>query len=318
MVFELTITVLGSINSDIVAQTKKYPKRGETIFGDSIKYLSGGKGANQATAVAKLGKQVQLIGSVGDDLYGENLLKNLVENNVNIDFVKKSTKMTTGTSIVVIDETGDNTILVLKGANDDLLVPDVENAFTNIKNSDILLCQMEVPHESVIRAMQLAKERGMYVVLDPAPAEGIVIEALEYADVVTPNEQETKSLLGIDLTNMQSAITAGQMLEQMGVKNSIIKMGALGSLVYQSGKYEWIDSIKVNVVDTLGAGDAFAGALACGLSDGLDLVSAAKMATVVAGLKVQKLGAQSIPDIKEVEKYCKENNLLYLYGMNQR
>lgn len=313
----LTITVLGSINSDIVAETKNYPKRGDTIFGDSISFFPGGKGANQATAVAKLGKTVQLIGAVGDDLYGENLLKSLKENNVNIDNVKRSNKLVTGTSIVMIDDRGDNTILVLKGANDDLLVADVETAFSNMEKSDILLVQMEVPHESVIRAMQLAKERGMYVILDPAPAEGIVIEALEYADVVTPNEQETKSLLGIELTNMESAIISGQRLERMGVKNSIIKMGARGSLVYQSGKYEWVDSIKVNAVDTLGAGDAFAGALACGLSDGLDLVTAAKFATVVAGLKVTKLGAQSIPTREEVEQYCKENNLLALLSVDQ-
>lgn len=313
----MTITVLGSINTDIVAKTKNYPKRGETIFGQTIKYLAGGKGANQATAVSRLGKKVQLIGAIGDDLYGENLLTSLKDNNINIEFVKKSKKMTTGTSIVVIDDRGENTILVLKGANDDLLVPDIESAFNDMEESNILLVQMEVPHESVIRAMQLAKERGMYVILDPAPAEGIVIEALEYADVVTPNQQETKTLLGIELTDMQSAITAGKRLEQMGVFNSIIKMGGQGSLVYQSGKYEWIDSIKVNAVDTLGAGDSFAGALACGLSDGLDLVSAAKLATVVAGLKVTKLGAQSIPDLQEVEKYCKENHLHDLFSIKK-
>lgn len=306
----MSITVVGSINLDIVALTDNYPKRGETIFGKNIDYLSGGKGANQATAVAKLGKPVRLIGSVGNDIYGNNLIASLKENKVDTTFVKKSTSMATGTTIITIDQTAENTMLVLKGANDDLLIGDIESAFSQITDSKVLLVQMEVPQDSVIRAMQLAKQKGMYVILDPAPAEGITIKALDYADLITPNRQETKHLVGIDVTDIDSALEAAKAFEKMGVKNSIIKMADKGSVVYQNGQWEYIESIQVKAVDTVGAGDSFAGALACGVIDGYDLVTAAKIATIVGALKVMKLGAQSVPTLDEVKAFCNERGLL--------
>jgi ribokinase len=305
----MSITVVGSINLDVVALTERYPERGQTIFGKKINYFSGGKGANQATAVARLGKSVRLIGSVGDDIYGENLITSLQENKVDTTFIKKSNSLATGTSIITIDQTAENTMLVLKGANDDLLIHDIESAFSEIKDSKVLLVQMEVPQESVIRAMQLAKAKGMFVILDPAPAEGITIKALDYADLITPNRQETEHLTGIDVTDIDSALQAAKAFEKMGVKNSVIKMGDKGSVVYQSGQWEYIESIQVEAVDTVGAGDSFAGALACGVIDGYDLVSAVKFATVVGALKVMKLGAQSVPTLSEVKAFCEERGL---------
>lgn len=312
----MSITVVGSINLDIVALTDEYPLRGQTIFGKKIEYLSGGKGANQATAVAKLGKEVNMIGAVGKDLYGEKLINSLRESNVNTQLIKQSEMLATGTAIITIDRTAENTMLVLKGANDDLLITDIECAFNGIANSKVLLVQMEVPQDAVIRAMQLAKERGMYVILDPAPAEGITIKALDYADIITPNRQETHHLLGIDVTDVNSAVEAGKGFEKMGVKNSIIKMGDNGSVIYQAGHWEYIESIPVNAIDTVGAGDSFAGALACGISDGHDLITAAKFATVVGALKVTKLGAQEgIPTLDEVYAFSKERGLShFLYG----
>jgi ribokinase len=305
----MSITVVGSINLDVVALTDRYPERGQTIFGKKINYFSGGKGANQATAVAKLGKPVRLIGSVGNDIYGENLITSLKENKVDTTFIKKSNSLATGTSIITIDQTAENTMLVLKGANDDLLIHDIESAFSEIKDSKVLLVQMEVPQESVIRAMQLAKEKGMFVILDPAPAEGITIRALDYANLITPNRQETEHLTGIDVTDIDSALQAAKAFEKMGVINSVIKMADKGSVVYQSGQWEYIESIKVEAVDTVGAGDSFAGALACGVIDGHDLVSAVKFATIVGALKVTKLGAQSVPTLDEVKAFCEENGL---------
>ncbi|WP_404331844.1 ribokinase [Mesobacillus maritimus] len=305
----MSITVVGSINLDVVALTDRYPERGQTIFGKKINYFSGGKGANQATAVAKLGKSVRIIGSVGNDIYGKNLITSLQENKVDTTFIKKSNSLATGTSIITIDQTAENTMLVLKGANDDLLIHDIESAFSEIKDSEVLLVQMEVPQESVIRAMQLAKEKGMFVILDPAPAEGITIKALDYADLITPNRQETEHLTGIDVTDIDSALQAAKAFEKMGVKNSVIKMADKGSVVYQSGQWEYIESIQVEAVDTVGAGDSFAGALACGVIDGHDLVSAVKFATIVGALKVTKLGAQSVPTLSEVKAFCEERGL---------
>ncbi|WP_102026665.1 ribokinase [Salirhabdus sp. Marseille-P4669] len=306
----MSITVVGSINMDVVALTDNYPERGQTIFGKKVEYLSGGKGANQATAVAKLGREVRLIGSVGKDIYGDQLIASLQDVKVDTRFVKQSTDFATGTAIITIDQTAENTMLVLKGANDDLTPADVEKAFEHMSDSKVLLVQMEVPQDTVIRAMQLAKQKGMYVILDPAPAEGITVKALDYADVITPNRQETYHLLGIDVQDVESALEAAKGFEKMGVRNSIIKMGSKGSVVYQEGKWEYVASIPVEAVDTVGAGDSFAGALACGITDGFDLVQAAKFATAVGALKVTKLGAQAgIPTLEEVNRFCEERKL---------
>lgn len=309
----MTITVVGSINIDIVALTDRYPIKGETLFGNEINYFSGGKGANQATAVSKLGKKVQMIGAVGSDYYGDKLIKGLKENKVDTTFIKRSEHLATGTAIITIDETAENTMLVLMGANEDLLKSHIDNAFNHMENSDVLLVQMEVPQESAIRAMQLAKEKGMYVILDPAPAEGITIKALEYADVITPNRQETKHMVGIDVVNVGSAVEAAKEFEEMGVRNSIIKLGERGSVVYQSGEWEYVESFDVKPVDTVGAGDSFAGAVACGILEGHDLLSAVKFATIVGALKVTKLGAQSMPTLNEVKEFCKDRGIKYHY-----
>ena len=180
----MCITVVGSINYDVVASTEFYPERGQTIFGKQINYYSGGKGANQAVAVSRLGKPVQLIGCVGNDINGGNLINMLNNNNVDTTLVKISENSATGTSIIIVDRSAENTIRVLKGANEDLFIEDIESVFNRDFNSKILLIQMEIPQKSVIKAMQLAKQRGMYVILDPAPAEGITDnKVLEYADI---------------------------------------------------------------------------------------------------------------------------------------
>ncbi|SES74832.1 ribokinase [Salinibacillus kushneri] len=306
----MSVTVVGSINIDTVAVTDVYPERGQTIFGKKIEYFPGGKGANQATAVARLGKPVNMIGAVGQDLYGDKLIHSLQDSKVDTHFIKRSETFATGTAIITIDQTAENTMLVLKGANDDLRINDIESAFNQIDASDVLLVQMEVPQETVIRSMEMAKEKGMYVVLDPAPAEGITVKALDYADIITPNQQETYHMLGVDVTDIDSALEAAEIFEGMGVSNSIIKMGAHGSVVYQKGNWEYIEPISVKAVDSVGAGDAFAGALACAISDGYDTFSAARFATVVGALKVTKLGAQvGIPTIDEVNAFCRERGL---------
>ncbi|SFP84007.1 ribokinase [Salibacterium halotolerans] len=303
----MTISVVGSINNDIVAVIDQYPKRGDTIFGKEIQYFPGGKGANQATAAARFEKHVRMIGAVGSDYYGENLMKSLDSSNVDTRFVKKSEKYATGTAIVAIDSTSENTMFVMKGANEDLLPEDVEPPFRETNDTSVLLVQMEVPQETVIRSMQLAKERNIYTILDPAPAEGITVKALEYADIITPNRQETYHMLGIDVVNVDTAVHAARTFESMGVKNSIIKMADQGSVVYQNGDWQHIPAISVEAVDSVGAGDAFAGTLACCMEEGIDLVKAARFATAVGALKVTKVGAQvGIPYKEEVREFCSQ------------
>ncbi|MBS4206984.1 ribokinase [Bacillus sp. FJAT-50079] len=310
------ITVVGSINMDIVALTSRYPRHGETIFGDSVKTLCGGKGANQAIACARLGKSVNIIGSIGIDSNGQEIEKNFKENQIDTTFLKRVDNVSTGCAIITVDATAENTMLVVKGANDLLTEQDVRNAFSQIKNNKILLVQMEIPEEAVICAMTEAKNKGMFIILDPAPAEGVTKKALLYADVITPNLQETKQLTGIDVTSIETAIKAAKYLEQhFGVKNSVIKMAEKGALVYENGNGNFIESIRVKAIDTVGAGDSYAGALACALADGESLESAARFAAIVAALKVSKLGAQKgLPTIEEINVFCAENNLNY-YGL---
>jgi ribokinase len=313
------VTVVGSINMDIVALANRYPERGETIFGEQMELLSGGKGANQAAACARLGKSVQMIGSIGQDPYGNILHDSLQKNKVDTTFVKRVKGSSTGCAIITIDSTAENTMLVLKGANDDLTKADIHQAFSQIKESKVLLVQMEVRDEAVVEAMLEARKKEMFVILDPAPAEGITERALEYADVIVPNLQETKQLTGIDVTSVDTAYKAAKYFELMGVKNSIIKMAEKGSLVYQDGQSKFIEPITVKALDTVGAGDSFAGALACAIADGENLVSAARFASIVGALKVTKLGAQAgLPTIEEVNKFCEEKNLSYYKLENKK
>lgn len=304
------ITVVGSINVDIVAFTNHYPNRGETIFGKKMVALPGGKGANQAVASARLGKKVNMIGAIGIDLYGETMIKSMKENKLNTSYIKRVRESSTGCAIITIDHTAENTMLVVKGANDDLTANDIQDAFAKINNSKVLLVQMEIPEEAVIESMIQARNKGMFVVLDPAPADGITERALQYADLIVPNKQETKQLTGIEVSDLDSAHQAAEYFNRMGVKNSIIKMGDKGALVYESGKTEYIEAIRVTAVDTVGAGDSFAGALASALADGTDLVTAARFANIVASLKVTKQGAQAgVPTIEKVNEFCVERGI---------
>ncbi|MGG4132266.1 ribokinase [Paenibacillus illinoisensis] len=306
------ITVVGSLNVDIVAFTNDYPKRGETHFGEKMLTLPGGKGANQAVTCARLGKKVHMIGSIGTDFYGDNMIKAMKDNGVDTSYIKRVEELSTGCAIITIDHTAENTMLVIKGANDCLTAKDIQDAFSNVHNSKILLVQMEIPEEAVIEAMVQAKHKDMFVILDPAPADGIVKHALPYADLIVPNQQETKELTGINVSDVNTAIQAAEYFSHLGVKNSIIKMGEKGSLVYENGKVEYVEAVKVKAVDTVGAGDSFAGAIGFALADGKNLVAAAKFASIVAAIKVSKQGAQSgIPNLEEVNQFCLEKGISY-------
>ncbi|ANB56074.1 ribokinase [Anoxybacillus sp. B7M1] len=306
------ITVVGSINIDIVARTARYPTKGETIFAEKVELLPGGKGANQATVCARLGKTVQLIGMIGQDWYGDIVLKALQKNDIDTTYIKRIQDVATGCAIITVDRTAENTMLVVKGANDQLRDTDVCEAFSKIFDSKILLVQMEIPAEAVIQSMIEAKRKGMFVILDPAPAEGITVRAWEHADLIIPNRQETKELTGIDVMSVDTAYEAAKHFQLMGVKNLIIKMANKGSFVCENGKFEYIEAISVKSVDTVGAGDSYAGALACSIADGQELIRAAQFATIVSALKVTKWGAQAgIPTIEEVNEFCRQRNLTY-------
>lgn len=297
------ILVLGSINLDIMVMTDRYPSYGETVFARSISMMPGGKGANQAVAAARQGKRVAMMGAVGSDVAGRQMMENLQTNGVDTQYILEDSIHGTGTFIPIVDAKGENTMLGTHGANAVLRGSWVETVMESVE-APILLLQMETSLESVLAAMKKAKEKGMYVILDPAPAAAYDPAVLEYADVITPNQDETQQITGIKPVDYDTALAAALKIQDLGVSSSIIKMGAGGNLVYQDGAVEYIPSHQVQAVNTVGAGDTFAGALAAVYCDTWDLVKAVRYGNMAAAIKVSRSGGQdAIPTREEVEMY---------------
>lgn len=300
------IAVVGSINMDVIVEVPSFPSYGQTAFCDKISYIPGGKGANQAVTVSQMQKKVCMIGAVGQDSAGTQLIENLNARNIDTSHILSVKDHGTGTFVAIIDQTGENTMVGTKGANDQITNKDIDAIFSKLE-ADILLVQMETSQQSIIASMKIAKERGMYVILDPAPADGIFEEAFQYADLILPNQQETEHITGVKVKDQQTAIQAAEAFHARGIPDVMVKMGAEGVLVSAKGKQTFIDSLKVKAVDTVGAGDCFAGAVASRLLDTNDLVDAAKFATIAAGIKVSRAGGHdAIPSLKEVEAYTIE------------
>jgi len=294
------VIVLGSINLDVKALIKKYPNHGDTSFAKSIEMLPGGKGSNQAVAVSRLGGNIAFIGAVGKDSAGQQMLDNLKSNGIDTQFIIQNEEEGTGTFLVMLDELGENTMVGTLGANNTLQKKDVENILDKIEAS-VLLLQMETSKESILAALEKAKAKGMYIILDPAPADGYFEEALKFADCVTPNQQETEKITGIQVNTIDDAKKAAKIIASKGAKNVIIKMGSKGNLVYQNGEISFVEAKVVKAIDTVGAGDTFAGALATYYARTQNLIDSVKFANTAAAIKVSRTGGQkSIPTLKEV------------------
>lgn len=289
------ITVIGSINMDLVTSTNKIPKVGETVLGHSFHTIPGGKGANQAVAAARLGADVTMIGAVGDDSFGQPLLDHLTNQGINTKSIMKVNGTSTGIASIIVSE-ADNSIIVVPGANNHITPELIEKHEDKIINSNILLLQLEIPLESVIRAVELAKKHGIRTILNPAPIQKLPKELLEMVDYLTPNEHEQALLFAsVDGTEQE--------LENIKEK-CIVTKGAKGVMIYNNCEKIEIPSIQVEAVDTTGAGDSFNGALATALCEGLDIEEACRFANVVGAISVTKLGAQTgMPTKKEVEEF---------------
>ena len=289
------IVVIGSINMDLVTSANVFPKVGETVIGTSFLTIPGGKGANQAVAAARLGADVTMIGCVGQDLFGEELLKHLKGQGVNVDNVEPVTDAKTGTASITLAQ-GDNHIIVVPGANY-AVTPEMVAKFEDcIAECSTMLLQLEIPRESVEKAIELGKKHGLQVILDPAPFLKISDQALESIDYMTPNEIEVKQLLdGLSEDNKQRI-----------VEKCIITKGSKGVTYFNNRLETEVESIKVDVVDTTGAGDSFNGAFAVALTEGRTVEEACRFANVVGALSVTKLGAQSgMPTKDEVAQFLK-------------
>lgn len=289
------VLVIGSINMDLVTKTSRVPKLGETLMGESFFTIPGGKGANQAVAATRLGAEVTLIGCIGEDAFGNQLKEGLTKEGIITSYVKPVTHTTTGTASITLSN-GDNSIIVVPGANFAVTPEYVQSFEQVIADSDILLLQLEIPLESVVEAVKIAKKHQVKVILNPAPIQALPKELLEQIDYITPNEHEQELLLSSpELTEEElKAIKA----------KCIVTKGSKGVMLFQDGVEKEIASFKVDVVDTTGAGDSFNGALALSLSEGMSLEEACTFANAVGALSVTKLGAQGgMPTKAEVEEF---------------
>ena len=299
--------IIGSLNMDMTVKVEKLPKLGETIFGNEFYESCGGKGANQAVAVAKLGMKTEMIGMVGKDSQGEKLIQNLVDNGVKVDNVIKSNELT-GRAIITVDKNGDN-IIVIAGSNFKITEKDILNKIDAIAENDIVILQNEIPLSVVEFCLLKAKELGKITVFNPAPATKLNDRIFHNTDYLILNETEMEEIFEIKIFNEGYTEKMLCKKEENGIKNIILTLGEKGCVYFDKNndvnKYE---AYKVKAIDTTAAGDSFIGAFAMKICECGDTGEAIKYATAVSAIVVTRQGAQSsIPTKDEIEEFIKKN-----------
>lgn len=301
------ILVIGSINYDLVVYAQRHPIPGETILGNRFYTFPGGKGANQAIAAARLGGNVQMVGHIGNDAFGQELLLNLKKNQVETQLVRK-VKEPTGTALITVDAAGENTIIVVPGANATLKKADIDELKDTIREAKILLLQLEIPLEVVIHAIDIAHSFGTTIILNPAPAAQIPIETLRKVTFIIPNECELAFLSGKETDTFANCRQAANYLFALGCQQIILTRGEHGAYYLSQDQQIFAPPFKVSVVDTTAAGDAFIGGLAAALAEDLELHTALFRASAAGALAVTKAGAQtSLPDRIKLETFLSKH-----------
>jgi len=301
------VTVVGSLNMDLVARAPRIPHPGETVIGGDFRTIPGGKGANQAVAAARLGAQVSMVGRVGRDAFANPLLDNLAAAGVDHTFVIRGPKAATGVALIMVDDGGQNSIVVASGANMRLSPADVDGAEIAIADADALLLQLESPLKTVIRAAEVAHAHGVTVILNPAPARSLPGPLLSLVDVLIPNESETALLTGLPVGNQVEAKAAAAALRGLGVGTVILTLGERGALLAREEGVEHFPAFEVTPVDTTAAGDAFVGGFAVALAEGRSWAEAVRWGNAAGGLATTRLGAQpSLPTRQALETLLAE------------
>ena len=304
----MIVISLGSINMDLVVRTPRFANPGETIVGLDFYTAPGGKGANQAVAAGRLGVDALMFGRIGDDFFGKNLLKNLQENNVGIKGVKIDNTLPTGTALITVDNRAENIIIIIPGANSAVCISDIDDLMPFFKKADILMLQLEIPLDTVVAAAKKAKESGVKVLLDPAPARELPDELLQLCDFITPNETEAQILTGIKIDNSMDAKKAAEVLLGKGVQAVIVKMSSKGSYYYDGSIEILFPAYEVDAVDTVAAGDAFNGGFAAAFSKGKPIEEILQWANACGALSTTKPGAQpSMPSREELISFIEDN-----------
>jgi ribokinase len=296
------ILVVGSINMDLVVRTSRQPSPGETVLGGGFTTSPGGKGANQAVAVARMGGACRMIGRVGEDAFGDALLEGMKAESIDCTHVWKTQDTATGVAMIIVDAKGENAIVVAGGANRRLTPDDLYPCGDQFEAADVLIVQLELPMPTVRAAVDLARRHNCRIFLDPAPAPRQMPEQLYQVDVISPNATEAEILTGKMAIEERVDKQVASVFIERGARAAVLKLGARGSLVVTAdGQIARVPSYKVNIVDTTAAGDAFTGALAIAAASGQPLPAAAKFANAAGALACTRLGAQcAMPTAHEV------------------
>lgn len=303
------IVVIGSSNTDMVVKAPRLPSAGETVLGGGFMMNAGGKGANQAVAAARYGCRVSFVGRVGTDMFGRRTLEAMREEGIDTSSVAVDSENASGVALISVNAEGENSIVVASGANMALCREDIDRAAAEIRTADVVLMQLEVPVATVAYAAEVAAAAGVPVILNPAPApaEPLGPELLRHLYAITPNRSEAARISGVEVTDIGSARRAAEAIHAMGVRNVVITLGGDGSLIYDGVRFEHVEAVRVEAVDTTAAGDTFNGVLAVCVAEGRSLREAAGEASVAAAISVTRMGAQTAaPTRVEVEAFIKE------------
>jgi ribokinase len=286
------IAVVGSANIDLTTFADRFPKPGETIFGQNFHLGFGGKGANQAVAARLCGADVCMVARVGSDLFGPATIENFRKLGIDSTHVKQVEGLSSGVAPIFVEPNGQNRILVVKGANDAIKPSDVDDAADLLKSVDCIVLQFEIPVETVYYTIRFARKHGIRCILNPAPAQAIDIKALEGLDYFVPNESEAEAITGIPVKTRQDANASARKLVDNGIRRVIITLGANGSLLASREGTEHIAPFAVQSVDSTGAGDAFIGSFAVFLGEGVSEIEAVLRANLYAALSTTGIGTQ--------------------------
>jgi len=286
------IAVVGSANIDLTTFTSRFPKPGETIFGDKFDLGFGGKGANQAVASRLCGAEVFMVARVGSDLFGPATIENFRKQGIDPTHVKQVEGLSSGVAPIFVEPNGQNRIFVVKGANDALKPADVDAAADVLKSCDCIVLQFEIPVDTVYYTIAFARKHGIRCILNPAPAQPIDLAALRDLDYFVPNESEAETITGMPVKNADDAKKCAEKLLSAGIRRVIITLGANGSLLASGDGSEHVPPFSVQSVDSTGAGDAFIGSFAVFLGEGVPEKEAVRRANLYAGLSTTGIGTQ--------------------------
>lgn len=297
------IVVIGSSNTDMVVRTSRLPVPGETILGGEFLMNQGGKGANQAVAVQRLGGNLIFVARLGNDILGQQALRVFQNEGMDVRYITLDEQEASGVALISVDDRAENCIVVASGANMKVNEEDVDKVMNELDADDILLMQLEIPLSTVEYAASRALLKGVRVVLNPAPACRLPVSLLQHLYMITPNRVEAEMLTGIKITSSEDAARAADKLYDMGIEHVIITLGSMGCWVKNEEEAFLVEAFKVEPIDTTAAGDTFNGALCVALSEGAPLRDAVGFASKAASLAVQKMGAQaSIPYRADMNK----------------